>query len=127
MATKIHEPVFIGKSVKIGEGCKIQAFAYIPDNVIIGNNVFIGPHVVFTNDKYPPSHGAWKNDPPTVVKDGVSIGAGAIILPSVVIGEGARIGAGAVVTKDVPDGKTVIGSPAYEIRSDWRRKTGAVS
>lgn len=114
-----HPFVFIGPNAVIGEGCKIQAFAFIPDNVVIGNRVFIGPHVCFTNDKYPPSHGKWKNDPPTVVEDDVSIGAGAVILPSLRLGKGCRIGAGAVVTKDVKAGTTVIGSPAYEIRSDW--------
>jgi len=117
--TKIHQPVFVGPSAVIGDNCKIQAFAYIPDNVKIGNNVFIGPNVVFTNDKYPPSHGAWKNDPPTVVEDDVSIGAGAVILPSLNLGKGCKIGAGAVVTKDVKSGSTVVGNPAHEIRSDW--------
>ncbi len=103
--------IFIGPNAKIGEDCKIQPFAFIPDNVTIGDRVFIGPHVCFTNDKHPPSHGEWKNAPPTVVEDDVSIGAGAVILPSIKIGKGARIGAGAVVTKDVAPGKTVKGNP----------------
>ena len=119
MPNKIHQPCFIGPTVKMGDNCKIQAFAYIPDNVVIGNNVFVGPGVIFTNDKYPPSHGKWKADPPTVVEDDVSIGAGAVILPSLKIGKGSKIGAGAVVTKNVYPGTTVIGNPAYEIRSDW--------
>lgn len=107
----IHQPSFIGQKVKLGVDVKIQAFAFIPDNVEIGDRVFIGPHVCFTNDKYPPSHGAWKNDPPTIVEDDVSIGAGAIILPSIRIGTGARIGAGAVVTKNVEPGSTIVGNP----------------
>jgi acetyltransferase-like isoleucine patch superfamily enzyme len=107
--------VFIGLDAKIGNNCKIQAFAYIPDNVIIGNNVFIGPGVVFTNDKYPPSNGKWKDDEPTIVGDFVSIGANATILPSVVIGIGAKVGAGSVVTKNVKAGVTVAGNPAKEI------------
>jgi UDP-2-acetamido-3-amino-2,3-dideoxy-glucuronate N-acetyltransferase len=98
--------------VKIGRGCKIQAFAYIPDNVVIGNNVFIGPHVCFTNDKYPPSNGGWKATIPTIVQDGASIGANATILPSLVIGRDSVVGAGAVVTKNVTPGKTVMGNPA---------------
>jgi len=103
---------FIGETVKIGTGCKIQEFAFIPDNVEIGNNVFIGPHVCFTNDKYPPSNGKWKNDPKTMVEDFASIGAGSVILPSIRIGKGAVIGAGSVVTKSVPDGETWYGNPA---------------
>lgn len=81
---------------------------------MIGDNVFIGPHVVFTNDKYPPSEGAWKTGPPTIVEDYVSIGANATILPGVTIGRSARVGAGAVVTKDVKPGMLVVGVPARE-------------
>ena len=111
--------VFIGPNAIIGTNCKIQSFAFIPDHVIIRDNVFIGPHVCFTNDKYPPSHGAWRDLPPTIVEDDVSIGAGAIILPNIVLGRGCKIAAGAVVTKSVKPFTTVAGSPAHEIRSDW--------
>lgn len=104
----IHAFVWIGKQVKIGAGTKIQAFAFIPTGVTIGNRVFIGPHVCFTNDKYPPSVN-WSE---TIVEDDVAIGAGAVILPGLTIGRGAVVGAGAVVTKDVAAGQTVKGNPA---------------
>jgi UDP-2-acetamido-3-amino-2,3-dideoxy-glucuronate N-acetyltransferase len=107
---KIHSHVWIGAKVKIGNNCKIEAFAFIPDGVTIEDNVFIGPHVCFTNDKHPPSGG--KDWQPIFVKRGARIGAGAVILPGVTIGENAMIGAGAVVTKDVPSNITVIGNPA---------------
>lgn len=105
---KIHSHVWIGAGVKIGNNCKVQAFCFIPTGVTLEDNVFLGPRVTFTNDKYPPS-GKWTN---TLVKNFVSIGAGAVILPGLVIGENSRIGAGAVVTKDVIDGVTVCGNPA---------------
>ena len=104
----IHAPVWIGKKVWIGRNCKIQAFAFIPDGVMMGHNVFIGPGVVFTNDKRPPSDKLSE----TVVKYGASIGANATILPGITIGHDAMVGAGSVVTKDVPDGETWIGNPA---------------
>jgi len=106
----IHSHVWIGKGVVIGECCKIQAFAFIPDGVKIGNNVFIGPHVCFTNDKYPPSHGVgWL---PTTVEDSAAIGANATILPGITLGTGCTIGAGSVVTKNVAPHKIVKGNPA---------------
>ena len=106
----IHSHVWIGDKVKIGNGCKIQAFSFIPPGVTIGDSVFIGPHVCFTNDKHPPSGGkGWSE---TVVEDNVSIGANSTILPGIRIGEGAKIGAGSVVTKDVPPGETWVGNPA---------------
>ena len=109
--------VEIRKSVRIGDNCKIQAFVFIPEGIEIGNNVFIGPHVCFTNDKYPRiSNGeSWKIEY-TVVEDDVSIGAGAILCPGITIGAGAMIAAGAVVTKDVKTNTLVMGNPAVFIR-----------
>ena len=104
----IHAPVWIGNNVVIGNDCRIQAFTFIPDGVTIGNNVFVGPNVTFTNDKNPPSQ-QWDK---THIEDGVSIGAGAVILPGLTIGKNARIGAGAVVTKSVPPEETWVGNPA---------------
>lgn len=106
----IHSHVWIGEGVVIGRSTKIQAFAYIPTGVVIEDECFIGPHAVFTNDKYPPSHG--RNWEKILVKKGAVIGAGAILLPGITIGEHANVAAGAVVTKDVPEGATVMGNPA---------------
>ena len=105
---KLHSHLWIGADVVIGDNCKIEAFAFIPDGVTLEDNVFLGPRVTFTNDKYPPS-GKWAK---TLVKRCAYIGAGAIILPGLIIGENAKIGAGSVVTKDVPDEETWIGNPA---------------
>jgi UDP-2-acetamido-3-amino-2,3-dideoxy-glucuronate N-acetyltransferase len=113
--TIVHSHVWIGDKVKIGDDCRIQAFSFIPTNVRIGDRVFIGPRVTFTNDKYPPSE-EWLI---TIVMDDVSIGAGAIILPGVTLGQGCTVGAGAVVTKSIPPGETWLGNPAkkYENRT----------
>jgi len=111
----IHSHVWIGREVIIGDFTKIQAFAFIPTGVKIGEHCFIGPHACFTNDKKPPSGGEhWAG---TIVGDGAVIGAGAVILPGVVIGKSACVGAGAVVTKHVPPGVTVVGNPAVDIRT----------
>lgn len=104
----VHSHVWIGDNVVIGDDCKIQAFAFIPDGVTLANRVFIGPRVVFTNCKYPPSK-EWLE---THVGSWAVIGAGAVILPGVKIGSHAMVGAGAVVTRDVPAGAVVYGNPA---------------
>jgi len=108
----IHENVFIGKGAYVGKNCKIQQFAYIPDGVVIGNDVFVGPGATFLNDKHPPSNGMWRLEPPTVVGNHASIGGNSTILPGIMIGEHAVIGAGSVVTKNVPPHTTVYGNPA---------------
>lgn len=104
----IHSHVWVGDDVEIGNDVRVQSFTFIPNGVRIGNNVFLGPRVTFTNDKKPPSN-KWQ---PTIVEDDVSIGAGAVILPGIVLGAGCKIGAGSVVTKDVPEGETWAGNPA---------------
>ena len=83
-----------------------------PENVVIQDNVFIGPGAIFTNDKYAPSKGKWRDEPPTTICNNVSIGAGSVILPNLTIGENAKIGAGSVVTRDVYRDAIVIGNPA---------------
>ena len=117
---RVHSHVWIGENVKMGNNVKIQAFAFIPDGVTIEDDVFVGPHSVFTNDKFPPS--GRENWLKTKVKKGARIGAGATIICGVVINEKALIGAGSVVTKDVPVGATFVGIPARDINEKKKVK-----
>lgn len=107
----IHAQVWLG--CQIGNNVMIEAMCFIPDWVTISDNVFVGPRVTFTNDKRPPSYG--KHWARTLVEEGVSIGAGAVILPGVTLGAYCVIGAGAVVTKSVPAGETWVGNPAKKL------------
>ncbi len=99
--TKVAAFVEIGGAV-IGKNCKIEAFAFIPPGVIIHDNVFVGPHATFTNDKYPSAKGLGWEVLQTEVLEGASIGASSVILPGLTIGVDAVIAAGSVVTKNVP-------------------------
>jgi len=116
--------VEIQRGVVVGKRCKISSHTFICEGVTIEDGVFVGHGVLFTNDRYPRSvnargrllkRGDWKCES-TMVRRGVSIGSGAIILPGVEIGENAIIGAGAVVTKSVPARAIVAGVPAKLLR-----------
>jgi UDP-2-acetamido-3-amino-2,3-dideoxy-glucuronate N-acetyltransferase len=109
----IHSHVWIGDHVIIGNGCKIEAFCFLPEGVILEDNVFLGPRVTFTNDKHPPSgHKNWLR---TLVRKGASIGASVTILPGLTIGKNAKVGAGSVVTKSILDDELWVGVPAKKL------------
>ena len=88
----------------------------------MGDDVFIGPNVTFTNDKHPKSGNVDFKLLAIRIESGASIGGGATLLPGVLIGAGATVGAGAVVTKDVPPGATVVGNPARAISQTSSRE-----
>ena len=128
--TRVWQFCVILERARIGRACNICAHVFIENNVVVGDcvtvkcgvqlwdgltvedDVFIGPNVTFTNDKYPRSRNTGFVRRGTVIRKGASIGANATILPGVEIGEGAMVGAGAVVTKHVPAGMLAVGNPA---------------
>jgi acetyltransferase-like isoleucine patch superfamily enzyme len=116
--TKIGPFVEVQKGACIGRRCKISSHSFICEGVHIGDDVFVGHGVMFTNDKYPQASIAGRQVTnewtcvETFVEDGASIGSNATILCGVRIGSGATVGAGAVVTRDVPAGAVVAGVPA---------------
>jgi len=118
---KIDAFVYIEGGVKIGDNCKIRCFTHIPSGVTIEDDVFVGPHVCFTNDKYPKAKGEWELLH-TLIRRGASIGANSTILPGITIGENALVGAGSVVTDNIPDNAVVIGNPAQIIYINEKTK-----
>jgi len=129
---KIGTFVEVQKGVKIGNRCKISSHTFICEGVTLEDDVFLGHHVVFTNDRFPRATNAggqlqteadWVCVP-TLVKRGASIGSGAVLLCGITIGENALIGAGSVVTKDVPAGAVVAGNPARPVKSGRPQSPG---
>ena len=121
--SKIGAFVEIQKNAIIGAFCKISSHTFICEGVTIENEVFVGHGVKFINDRYPraTSKGRLQTESdwqvvPTLVKQGASIGSGAVIMCGVTIGKKAIVGAGAVVTKNIPDHTIVAGNPAQAIK-----------
>ncbi|MFO8110558.1 MAG: acyltransferase [Thermoplasmata archaeon] len=128
--TKIWHYAHVRSGSKIGKNCNLGKDVYVDEGVVIGDNVriqngvslykgvlvkddvFLGPHMTFTNDLYPRANNNGWVAVETLVKKGASIGAHATVISGVTIGEYSMVGAGAVVTKDVPDFGLVYGNPA---------------
>jgi len=144
--TTIYAGTTIGARLQTGQGASIREDNVLGDDVSVGTNavlefgnrvghhvrihsgcflemgtvedcVFLGPHVVFTDDPHPMGCPRYKEcaGGPTV-RAMAKIGANSTLLPGVVIGRGALIGAGSVVTKNIPDEVVAAGNPAVVIK-----------
>lgn len=118
---RIGDETFIGpfveiaRGVNIGKRCTISSHSYICAGVEIGDGVFIGHGVMFTNDLYP--RASIVNTPlKTVVEEGVSIGTNATMLCGIKVGRYTIVGAGAVVVKNMPSFSIVAGNPARTLK-----------
>jgi acetyltransferase-like isoleucine patch superfamily enzyme len=104
--------VLIENDVVLGDRVTIKSGVQLWDGITIEDDVFIGPNATFANDKFPRSKHHLAQPVRTMICNGASIGAGAVILPGLTIAENSMVGAGAVVTKDVPPHAIVVGNPA---------------
>lgn len=102
----------VENDVIVGDRVTVKSGVQLWDGLRIGNDVFIGPNVSFTNDRFPRSRQQPTKFLETKIQDGASIGAGAVILPGITIGAKAMVAAGAVVTRSVPANSIVVGNPA---------------
>ena len=109
--------------IAIGENTYINRHTIIDaaHRISIGRGVGIGPHCYITDH----DHGMAADAPimsqplisrPTVISDGVWLGAGCIVLKGVTIGKNTVVGAGSVVVHDLPSDIVAIGRPARVAR-----------
>lgn len=126
----IGRGVFIDSGVLVGENSKIQNNAQIFSPAEISDGVFVGPGVIFTNDRIPRAVGTdgtqktaddW-NSQGVRVRKGASIGANATCVAPIEIGEWAIVAAGSTVIRDVPAFALVAGTPARFVH--WVGKIG---
>jgi UDP-2-acetamido-3-amino-2,3-dideoxy-glucuronate N-acetyltransferase len=105
---------YVAGGAVVGAGTRIQSHTSVWDGVVLGADVFVGPGAMFTNVRRPraafPRAPNWDR---TVVEDGATIGAGAVLVAPVRVGRCAMVGAGAVVVRDVPAHAIVAGNPAH--------------
>ena len=121
----VGEKSHISYGVQIGDHVKINAFVYICTAVTIEVGVMVSAGTVFTNDLYPRATYAdlsslRSSDPDestqaTLVREGATLGARAVIGSDLTIGRFAMVGMGSVVTQTVGDFHLVVGHPARTV------------
>ncbi|MDG4949859.1 acetyltransferase [Weeksellaceae bacterium KMM 9724] len=89
--TKIGKHCILNTACSIDHDCVLDDFVHISPNASLAGNVKVG--------------------------EATHIGIGACVIQGIKIGKFATVGAGSVVIKDVPDGATVVGSPAKIIKT----------
>jgi len=96
------------KTTEFGKQCLIQPFCFINDQVKIGNDAILAPHVVITAARHNfkdqiPINKQGSSTRPIEIGNNVWIGAHAIIIGPCKIGADSIIGAGAIIKQDIPE------------------------
>jgi acetyltransferase-like isoleucine patch superfamily enzyme len=119
---EIGEDVSVGTNAvlefgnRVGSGVRIHSGCFL-EMAVVEDLVFLGPHVVFTDDPHPMGCPRYKEClGGATVRTLAKVGANTTLLPGVVIGRGSLIGAGSVVTKSVPDEVVAAGNPAVVVK-----------
>jgi acetyltransferase-like isoleucine patch superfamily enzyme len=116
--------VTVGAGSTLGAFCELRGSGHlrIGSNCLLARNVMIETSEHSMEDPTIPITEQGVLARPTVVQDGVWIGANVLIRNGITIGDDAVIGANAVVTRNVPPGAIVAGVPARVLR--FRRGFG---
>lgn len=114
-----------GHNIRIGSRSNIGAYCQIPSNIVIGDNVMMGPnnfffggftHNISDNTKPMIEQGFKFFEGRTEIGDDVWIGRECLFMPCKKIGSHSVVGARSVVTKDIPEYVIVGGNPAKVIK-----------
>lgn len=112
----LGQNVVVMSGTRLGANVKVQNNVSIYEGVECGDDVFLGPSMVFTNVVNPRSHVSRKHEyRATRVGRGATIGANATVVCGHELGAYCFVAAGAVVTRDVPAYALVAGVPARRI------------
>ncbi len=111
--TIVGRGVTIENFCEVGRYCKLESNVYLCAYSTLEDRVFVAPCTATSNDNYMGrSEERFKHFKGVTVKKGGRIGVNATILPGKTIGADSQVAGGALVTKDTPEKKVLVGSPA---------------
>lgn len=112
-----------GFNLEIGDNSGIGIYCTIPNDIIIGRNVMMGPRCYILSQNHDISDiskpmcecGFIKKK--TLIEDDVWIGRQVIFTPGRILKKGSVVAAGCVLCKDFPEYSVIGGNPARLIKS----------
>ncbi len=110
---KAYEKIIPGNKAP---GMGIYCYLDGRNGIIIGENVWIAPHVyIISMNHNALNYKKYVKDPPVKIGKNSLLSANCTILPGVELGEHTIVAAGAVVTKSFPEGNLLIGGVPAKI------------
>ena len=113
-----------GKDLEIGDNSGLGVNCVVPNNVIIGKDVMMGPncYILTQNHKFddldiPMNKQGFTRGYQTIIEDNVWIGRNVTMTPGRHISLGSVIGACCLLCKDFPENSIVGGNPSRLIRT----------
>jgi sugar O-acyltransferase (sialic acid O-acetyltransferase NeuD family) len=119
-AVLVHPRAWIGRNVRLGEGCVVCAGAAITTDIVLNEHVHVNILATIGHDTV---IGSFVTLSPGAnvsgnvnLGEGCDIGTGVSIIPGVSVGAWSTIGAGASVIRSIPENTIAVGVPAKVVK-----------
>jgi dTDP-4-dehydrorhamnose 3,5-epimerase-like enzyme len=108
--SRVHPLASVHPTARLAADVVIHSGAFVGAGAVVSSGCSVGPGAVLADADDDADRQAVERF--TVLKEGVRIGAQALLLPGITVARGAVVRPGAVVTRSVPQGAIVEGHPA---------------
>lgn len=126
----VHPTATLTRWVTLAEGVVVMAGARMTSNIRVGGHSHINQNCTIGHDTviqdFVSLHPGVNVSGDVHIRDGVLVGAGAVIVEKLTVGSWSRIGAGSIVLGSLGDNVTAVGCPARVVRvreDGWHRSS----